>query len=129
MRRRSENTEKNGQVVGYAIAGAERTAVLPFSGELWAMYILQEYHRQGIGHLLIETVANRLAAQQHPSMIVWILADNPCRHFYESLGGTLAGEKTLEIAGKTLTEVAYGWPDTRSLRNCAAHLRNGLRSS
>ena len=111
--------EKNSQVIGYAIAGAERTTLLPFSGELWAMYILQEYQRQGIGHLLVETVANRLAAQQHASMIVWVLADNPCRRFYESLGGVLSGEKTLVIGGKTLTEVAYGWPDTTSLRNCA----------
>ncbi len=49
-------------------------------------------------------------------MLVWVLADNPMRRFYEALGGRLLREKKVEIGGVALDEVAYGWRDTAALR-------------
>ena len=34
-------------------------------------------------------------------MIVWVFAENPCRRFYEILGGTPVAEKTLEVFEQT----------------------------
>jgi hypothetical protein len=48
-------------------------------------------------------------------MLVWVLSGNPFREFYENLGGKLAGKKLLNVCGADLQEVAYGWPDLRSL--------------
>jgi hypothetical protein len=44
-------------------------------------------------------------------MAVWVLARNPSRKFYESLGGQLIGEQEIERGGESFTEVAYGWRD------------------
>ena len=50
-------------------------------------------------------------------MLVWVLVDNPACQFYAALGGIKVYEKALEIARKSLIEVAYGWTDTANLRN------------
>ena len=50
-----------------------------------------------------------------PSMLIWVLAKNPSRAFYEALGGQRVYEKQIVIGGETLVEVAYGWRDIHSL--------------
>jgi len=45
------------------------------------------------------------------TMLVWTLADNPYRRFYERLGGKLLCDKDIEIGEQKLVEVAYGWDD------------------
>jgi hypothetical protein len=51
-------------------------------------------------------------------MMVWVLADNPSRAFYERLGGEPLAEKLIEWAGVQLVEVALGW---RELAGLAIH--------
>lgn len=46
-------------------------------------------------------------------MIVWVLADNPAKYFYEKLGGKYLGEKQIVPAGKTLNEYAYVWENLK----------------
>ncbi len=105
-----------GRIVGFASGGAERDGEAPdYDGELYAVYILQEYHGQGIGQRLVRAVAERLAASGFNAMLVWVLATNPSRGFYERLGGQFVGEKAIEIGGVSLSEVAYGWRDIRAL--------------
>jgi hypothetical protein len=52
-------------------------------------------------------------------MYVWVLKDNPSRGFYERMGGRPLTTAEIEIGGKTLTEVSYGWED---LSAAAEHL-------
>ena len=49
------------------------------------------------------------------TMLVWTLADNPYRCFYERLGGKLVAEKDIEIGEQQLVEVAFGWDDVTTL--------------
>jgi hypothetical protein len=44
-------------------------------------------------------------------MLVWVLADNAARCFYERLGGEPAGESMVARAGVRLRELAYLWRD------------------
>lgn len=44
-------------------------------------------------------------------MRVWVLEGNPAQAFYTRLGGQRVGEKALTMAGRTLIEVAYAWPE------------------
>jgi hypothetical protein len=44
-------------------------------------------------------------------MAVWVLALNPFRKFYETLGGQIIAEQQIERGGKAFTEIAYGWTD------------------
>ncbi len=105
-----------GELIGFANGGMERTGDPVYKGELMAIYILQNHQGKGIGCHLTRTVAERLHLSGINSMLVWVLVDNPACQFYAALGGKLIYEKELEIAGKSLIEVAYGWVDTNPLR-------------
>jgi hypothetical protein len=45
------------------------------------------------------------------SALVWVLAGNPSRFFYEALGGAVAGRREENFAGTVLQEIGYGWKD------------------
>ena len=60
-------------------------------------------------------VAANLAGSGVRGMVVWVLAGNPSRSFYEALGGQHVSVKPVTIGGVRLEEVAYGWPDIRAL--------------
>lgn len=42
-------------------------------------------------------------------MLIWALADHPACHFYERLGGKRVDTAEIDIDGKQLQEVAFGW--------------------
>lgn len=97
-------------IVGFANGGPERNGDPVYTGELYAIYILDAFHGLGFGKRLVQAVAERLQAQGHSAMLLWVLSDNPARRFYESLGGQLLRFQPIEIGGASLQEAAYGWP-------------------
>jgi ribosomal protein S18 acetylase RimI-like enzyme len=99
-------------IVGFTIGGKNRDSAFAFDAELYAIYVLRAHQGRGLGRALQRALVERLAADGHRSMILWVLRDNPSRAFYERLGGQLAGEKEIEIGGAKLVEVAYGWSVT-----------------
>ncbi len=107
--------DDSGQIIGFVSGGSERTDDTIYIGELYAIYILKEYQGQGIGRLLTETLVKRLLKDDMNTMLLWVLADNPARRFYEALGGKLVRTAQFEIAGVMLEEVAYGWMDIGTL--------------
>ncbi len=107
--------EQAGIVCGFAAGGANRGTVPGFAGELYALYLLPSAQRQGLGTQLFWSAASALVKLGHESTVVWVLAQNPSRRFYERMEGTLCGEATIEIGGEQLTEAAYGWPDLPAL--------------
>ncbi len=109
--------DKESTVVGFVEGGPERNAHPLYTGEIGAIYLRQAYHRRGIGRQLMSVAAQRLLQQGHSALLLWVLAANPSRLFYEALGGTLVGEKEVTIGGAKLVEVVYGWSDIRALAN------------
>ncbi|WP_409254236.1 N-acetyltransferase family protein [Bacillus sp. SCS-153A] len=108
--------EEKGTIVGFSSGGSERTGNYPeFQGELYAIYILKDYQRKGLGKLLLQPVVNDLIQKNILSMIVVVLEDNPSRYFYESLGASLLDTVQAEIGGKQLLERVYGWKDIRKI--------------
>ncbi|WP_293130990.1 GNAT family N-acetyltransferase [Microcoleus sp. bin38.metabat.b11b12b14.051] len=101
----------SGQIVGFAAGGCERTGKYVYQGELFAIYILEAYQRQGIGRKLVRAVATKLAAASLNSLMVWVLGDNSACRFYEFLGGKKVEEQQTRRAGTALKEIAYGWAD------------------
>lgn len=101
--------EDEGEVIGFAVGGPEREGDATYSGELYAIYLLPERQGQGIGRALVIDVAQELSRRGLSSLLIWVLAENPARKFYEALGGQVVREKEIEIGGKGLIEVAYGW--------------------
>jgi GNAT superfamily N-acetyltransferase len=107
--------QDTGEVVGFASGGPERSGNALYRGELYAIYLLAPYQRQGLGRRLTMAVIQRLLQCGLPSMLVWVLAANPGRAFYATLGGQHIDEKTAMIGAAPLLEVAYGWPELREL--------------
>ena len=110
IKRAEERGEiRPGDVVGFAACGPERESLAAYPGELYAIYLLKEAQGRGLGRAMLETAARHLAEAGHEAWMCWVLADNPTRHFYEAMGGVAFQQKDIEIGGRTLVEVAYGW--------------------
>jgi len=103
------------RVVGFANAGPGREPMEEYVGELYAIYILQDYQGRGVGTALMRGAVEHLLANGMGTMYVWVLSANPSRLFYEALGGTPIGTKTVDIGGRLLEETAYGWSDIAPL--------------
>lgn len=109
-------TDETGAVIGFAAGGPEREGDPVYTGEVYAIYLLAEARGRGIGSRLMRTVAERLAEVGREAMLVWVAAENPFRRFYGALGGLPVRERQITVGGASLAEVAYGWRDTRPLR-------------
>jgi GNAT superfamily N-acetyltransferase len=107
--------DERGKIVGFASGGPERTGDPIYAGELYAIYLLAQHQGKGIGRQLAITLVSRLRQEGMTALLLWVLAENPSRKFYERLGGRPISEKTVIIGGVPLTEVAYGWWDTRMI--------------
>jgi ribosomal protein S18 acetylase RimI-like enzyme len=107
--------QQTGQIVGFATGGRIAEERAPYTGELYAIYVLPEYHGRGLGRKLVRTVAESLLSIGLDSMIVWVLADNSARNFYRALGGEYILTQQFELGGALLDEEGYGWPDIRVL--------------
>ena len=102
-------------IVGFLSGGPARMDDMPYAGELYAIYLLKQYQRQGIGRRLAGELCAWLISQGLTSMYTWALEENPSRRFYESLGGIEFTRKTMTLRGLDVVEVAYGWHDISSL--------------
>jgi ribosomal protein S18 acetylase RimI-like enzyme len=99
------------QVVAFVSFGPNRVPELPFGGEVYALYVGVDWQGQGLGRRLLTTALEALAKEKYQGALVWVLAANPSRFFYEAMGGQRAGERFEAFAGTELEEIAYGWPD------------------
>jgi len=100
----------DGRGLGFASAGPHRAGGA-ITGELYAIYLLDDAKRTGIGRALYAEATAWLRAHAMTSMIVWVLEDNPpARQFYEAMGGVLDGRKDTVIDGRPFATVAYTWP-------------------
>lgn len=108
--------EDAGRLVGFASGGRERAGEVGYKGELYAIYVLDDFQRRGYGHQLVRSVVAGLEAMGLDDMIIWVLRDNaPARQFYEGLGGVYVRAQAITIGSATLEEVSYGWPSLGAL--------------
>ena len=101
--------ETNSGLCGFASAGPIRKPVSFYDGELYAIYLLPDMQRRGIGRQLFVHMARELAARKLNHILVWTLRQNPSTGFYERLGGSVVAEDVEEIGGESLPTIAYGW--------------------
>ena len=112
--------EHGGDLVGFASSGSQRDPNLlaqGFTGEITAIYVLQDMQGRGAGRRLMATIVEDLQSGGYDAASLWVLRDNRrARHFYEHLGGVIIGEKQDHRDVITFTEIAYGWRDLSKLR-------------
>jgi GNAT superfamily N-acetyltransferase len=109
----AENSQR--QIIGFATGGPNRTENTGYNGELYAIYLTKESQRKGVGKALLLSVARWLSDHNYTSMLVWVLAQNPAKYFYEAMGGIPVSRKKLDIGNSMIDEVSYGWKDIKSL--------------
>lgn len=110
--------DEMGKIAGFIWGGDVRDKSDPaFTGELHAIYVLKSYQGQDIGRQLVRTLAKRLLEVGIQSMIVWVLAANPSRRFYEKLSARLFKTAPYRVPGTDLflDDAGYGWTDMRAL--------------
>lgn len=100
---------KENNPAGFMTLGKCRDEDLDCSwGEIWGIYLLPSYWKQGIGTELIKWGINELKNRKFKRVSLWVLKENVnARRFYEKVGfhhdGTV---KKLNI-GKELNECRY----------------------
>lgn len=110
--------QQTGEIVAFGSCGAQRTPALAatFGGEFSAIYVRRVAQRLGLGTALMAIMASDLMTRGFPGASLWVLRDNrPARSFYGRLGGRVVAEKTETPTDHGFVEVAYGWPDLRTL--------------
>ena len=104
--------EDAGGVIGFVSGGYERHRDHIYSGEIYALYVLKNYQRQGVGTKLVSALAKQLNRFGIYSMLVKVLEHNPYRRFYEKINGIYLRKHHMPFAGEVLDVAAYGWIDT-----------------
>lgn len=105
-------------IVGFSTGGKKRTNEYPgYTGELYAIYILKEHQRLGLGKLLVRPIMEELKQQNMSTMIVKVLENNNSCLFYEALGGKKMDTVENQFSGKRLKEYVYGWDDITILES------------
>lgn len=107
--------DSNGKIVGFSSFGKERTKNNQLDGELYAIYLLSEVKRKKVGSKLLLAGINDMLSQGFESLLVWVLADNPGRRFYEQYGSVKETSELIQIADVNYEEIAYKWSDLKEL--------------
>ena len=104
--------EDAGEIIGFISGGYARQDDSIYEGEIYALYVLKNHQRKGIGGRLVLALVTALNRCDVHSMLVWVLEKNPYRRFYEKLNGVILRKKRLPFAGEMIDTIAYGWIDT-----------------
>jgi GNAT superfamily N-acetyltransferase len=96
------------EIIGFTGYGPSRSPDLPYSGEVYTLYVASDYQNFGLGQRLLWGAFRELWRGGHESAIVWVLGPNPSRFFYERQGGVKAVERDESVWG--VREFGYGWP-------------------
>jgi len=115
---------KDGGVAGFASCGGTVNPLDGFDSEVYMLYVLPDWQEQGLGRGLLCNCLQLLAQSGCGAALVWVLADNQSRFFYEAMGGKRVGERDETLWGVKLHELAYGW---RSLKPLPVPCRKGPR--
>jgi ribosomal protein S18 acetylase RimI-like enzyme len=102
------------QVVGFGSCGPSRPYGLPYRGEIFTLYVTDDWQGRGIGRALIRALFVDLVARGSRDALIWVLSANPARFFYEAVGGSPVAERKEAFAGAMLDETGYAWPDLES---------------
>lgn len=98
--RRLRVAEREGGVVGFALAGPAVGSAPPRPLQLYSIYLDPDRHGSGAGQALLDAVLGDSPA------VLWVAERNPrARAFYEHNGFRLDGERHVDAAMPELVEV------------------------
>ena len=77
--------------------------------------MLDAYQGQRIGTHLLRAVGSDLYRSGRQGLVIWVLANNPNRAFYERHRGRLVSTKPITLGSATVDQMAFAWDDLWSL--------------
>ncbi len=107
--------DPDGGIIGFGSCGRVKGVKLPYEGEVYTLYVHPNFQGQGVGKSLLERLFRVLVTKGFGSALIWVLADNPARFFYQAMGGTLMAEQQGRLWGTALRKIAYGWSDLKTV--------------
>jgi GNAT superfamily N-acetyltransferase len=104
-------------IIGFCDAGSAFESTANYRGEIYAIYLLEEFKKLGVGHRLLQAANEFLAQKKLLPYVAWVLKENhsACA-FYQKNGGIISGEKIEEIGSEPYTEVAYLFGSSINIR-------------
>jgi len=108
----------NGKIIGFIDGGVERTGTYNCDGELYAIYLLQQYQGLKIGQKLFQALLSECVKNDMQSLLVWVVTNNPSKKFYEKFNPEKIDTKFLERV--KVEETAYCWRDLKLLQKQTA---------
>lgn len=92
------------KVIGFVGYGMYCDETLTDCGEVFAIYVLADYHGQKVGYALMNAAFEKLAA--YKKIAVWVLkGNNKAINFYERYGFRFDGTEKKVILGTPSTEL------------------------
>ncbi|WP_264740533.1 GNAT family N-acetyltransferase [Cytobacillus firmus] len=109
----AENSD--GEIIGFAACAKRGSNHIPESGDLTAIYLLEEYQGRGVGKGLLKQVFLQFEELGFNRIFVEVLEENKTRYFYEYYGAELYKTKKITIAGAELNLLVYEWNNIRNV--------------
>lgn len=104
--------EVEGEIVGFCDVGTIRKSVFECKGEIYAIYLLEDFKYQKIGTALWSAAVAYLKEQKLFPFLVQVLEGNiVARRFYEKKEGVLQGIYKFKLEEDTYKEVGYIFKD------------------
>lgn len=102
--------DASGAIVGFLDAGAARDRDGAAHAELYAIYVLEQHKRAGLGRQLFQRGVDELKQAGFASMHLWAVAENhSAGRFYETMGGLICGTASEDIGGRDCPLVSYAF--------------------
>ncbi len=97
-------------------------------GEVFTLYVLPDFQEQGAGRMLLANGFAELVERGFASALLWVVAGNPSRFFYEAMGGQAIGRDVEKFAGAEIEEICYCWADLPASMTLLASQTNRKRA-
>jgi ribosomal protein S18 acetylase RimI-like enzyme len=95
-------------LLGFGSAGPGRDGAKN-EGEVYTLYVRPDFQNRGIGRALICALLQGLRERGCYQAMLWVLAQNPSRFFYEAMGGKRNIERTERLWGMDVPQIGYRW--------------------
>jgi ribosomal protein S18 acetylase RimI-like enzyme len=98
-------------MIAFIIAGKNHNGDPQYVGEIYNLHVMPAFQSQGIGRYLLYRVSQIFRLRGWHTMMVWSLAENPNRLFYETMCGRIIAQANDEYRGFNAPVIAYGWDE------------------
>ncbi len=103
------------KIVGMCLAGESETESHKEAGEIYNLYLLEEYQGLHLGSKMFERAIIELIKQGYSDLVLKCISNNPACKFYESKGGKLVEVIDCNIYGFPVKENVYFYENIKKL--------------